>query len=173
MGAGGLATAKAGHDNELEERRKPSELSLEDLAKEASGKKCPAAREAYAGPVSVVGKDAPCEVGMRVRMGEGLLSHGEGTVVEIGAGEEEDGTCSVIWDSDQCSTRAMHAKLGTSSPMPQQNLPCRCRQPVAALGPHAGRQARAEINYPHFCRAHRSCSVQKMRVPRASASPRG
>mmetsp|Transcript_35578 Transcript_35578/g.84239 ORF Transcript_35578/g.84239 Transcript_35578/m.84239 type:complete len:154 (-) Transcript_35578:65-526(-) len=49
---------------------------------------------------------------MRVRMGDGLLSHGEGTVVEIGAGEEEDGTCSVIWDSDQCSTRAMHAKLG-------------------------------------------------------------
>ena len=132
MGAGGLGTAKAAHDNELEEKRKPSELSLEDLAKEASGKnKCPCVRESYDEPVSVVGKDTLCEVGMRVRMGDGLLSHGVGTVVEVGSSGEEDGTCSVIWDSDQCSTRAMHAKLGASSPMPHRNLPCSSRQPVA------------------------------------------
>mmetsp|Transcript_1197 Transcript_1197/g.2613 ORF Transcript_1197/g.2613 Transcript_1197/m.2613 type:complete len:144 (-) Transcript_1197:178-609(-) len=73
---------------------------------------CPAVQEQYDGPVTVVGKDVPCEVGMRVRMNEGLISHGIGTVTECFEDEELKGCCAVIWDSDQCHTRSLHSHMG-------------------------------------------------------------
>mmetsp|Transcript_40560 Transcript_40560/g.81278 ORF Transcript_40560/g.81278 Transcript_40560/m.81278 type:complete len:152 (+) Transcript_40560:181-636(+) len=73
---------------------------------------CPAVKERYEGPVTVVGKDTQCEVGMRVRMNEGLTSHGVGTVTECFKDEDLQGCCAVIWDSDQCHTRPLHSHMG-------------------------------------------------------------
>ncbi|EKX44501.1 hypothetical protein GUITHDRAFT_152980 [Guillardia theta CCMP2712] len=74
---------------------------------------CPPVRESYEeGELLYVGKDVPCQVGMRVRMAPGLISHGEGTVTAIFDEEEELGCCEVVWDSDQCHVRGLHAKLG-------------------------------------------------------------
>ncbi len=69
-------------------------------------------KEQYEGAVTVVGKDMPCKVGMRVRMNEGLTSHGEGTVTECFDDDEMRGCCAVIWDSDQCHTRSLHSHMG-------------------------------------------------------------
>jgi hypothetical protein len=90
-------------------------LTPEDLAQEANAasRRNDLLRETYDEPVTLVGKDVVCEVGMRVRMAEGMVSHGEGTVVEVVSGTE-DGCCQVIWDSDQSHTRQIHAKLGNS-----------------------------------------------------------
>mmetsp|Transcript_41817 Transcript_41817/g.81764 ORF Transcript_41817/g.81764 Transcript_41817/m.81764 type:complete len:122 (+) Transcript_41817:238-603(+) len=47
-------------------------------------------------------------------MMEGFISHGVGTVIEVHTESEgvQAGTCTVVWDSDQCHTRPLHAKLG-------------------------------------------------------------
>mmetsp|Transcript_7814 Transcript_7814/g.19009 ORF Transcript_7814/g.19009 Transcript_7814/m.19009 type:complete len:129 (-) Transcript_7814:281-667(-) len=47
-------------------------------------------------------------------MAEGFISHGIGTVTEVHEASDVDkaGTCTVIWDSDQCHTRPLHTRLG-------------------------------------------------------------
>jgi hypothetical protein len=41
---------------------------------------------------------------------QGYISHGVGTIMEVMEGTQE-GTCLVIWDSDECHTRHLHSKL--------------------------------------------------------------
>jgi hypothetical protein len=109
----GLAKAKADHEEGLEERRQLHELTAEE--KQQLLKLAPV-REAYeeGGLVVLVGKDIKPSVGMRVRMREGLISHGVGTVTAVLGIDctEEEGCCEVVWDSDQHHTRSLHVKLG-------------------------------------------------------------
>lgn len=72
-------------------------------------------REEYldGGLVVLVGKDTEAAVGMRVRMRDGLISHGVGTITALCSQEEaEAGCCEVVWDSNQSHTRSLHVKLG-------------------------------------------------------------
>lgn len=70
-------------------------------------------REEYEneGAIVTIGKDAEVAVGMRVRMREGLISHGVGTVTTV-LDQEEVGCCEVVWDSNQTHTRGLHIKMG-------------------------------------------------------------
>ena len=105
-----MAKAKADHDNELAQKqtnKQPHEISSEELR----ASKCPPQREHYENSPSVVGKDVEAVLGMRVRLGEGHISQGIGTMVEI-FDEDQAGTCAVIWDSDECHTRPLHEQLG-------------------------------------------------------------
>lgn len=70
-------------------------------------------REEYLddGAVVLVGKDVEVAVGMRVRMREGLISHGVGTIIAL-CDDSEAGCCEVVWDSNQSHTRGLHVKLG-------------------------------------------------------------
>ena len=76
IGSVGLAKAKADHDESLGERKGVHELSPEEK-KEL--KTIAPVREEYldGGLVVLVGKDTEAAVGMRVRMRDGLISHGE------------------------------------------------------------------------------------------------
>ena len=76
IGSVGLAKAKHDHDESLGERKQVHELNPEE--KKALRKLAPV-REEYLddGAVVLVGKDVEVAVGMRVRMREGLISHGE------------------------------------------------------------------------------------------------
>lgn len=106
-----MAKAKADHDAELAQKqanKQPHEISSEELRVS----KCPAKREHYEGSPSIVGKDVKADLGMRVRLGEGHISQGIGTLVEIFDDGEQAGTCAVIWDSDECHTRPLHEQLG-------------------------------------------------------------
>jgi len=110
VGGISVAKAKADHDAEIEkskEYKQPHELSSEELKV-----KCPPMREHYESPPSVVGKDVLPATGMRVRMSEGLISQGTGTIVELYDDAELAGSCAVIWDSDECHTRPLHERLG-------------------------------------------------------------
>jgi len=110
LGAGGLHAAKGAHDEAIKDRRQPHEIPPQELA---NLPKCPAVREQYEGPVTVIGKDVTPEAGMRVRMNEGYLSQGVGTIVEVySESQEYAGCCAVIWDSDQCHTRHLHSHMG-------------------------------------------------------------
>jgi len=79
-------------------------------------KKIAPIREEYEqdGLVLLVGKDVEPAKGMRVRMREGLISHGVGTVTALYGpdGGEDAGCCEVVWDSNQSHTRGLHVKLG-------------------------------------------------------------
>lgn len=116
LGGVSLAKAKADHDESMDERRQLHELTAEE--KQQLRTLAPV-REQYDddGLVLFVGKDVMPAVGMRVRMREGLISHGMGTVTRVlgqaeGDDPEETGTCEVVWDSDQAHTRGLHIKLG-------------------------------------------------------------
>jgi hypothetical protein len=76
IGSVGLAKAKADHDESLGDRKGMHELSPEQK-KEL--KTIAPVREEYldGGLVVLVGKDTEAAVGMRVRMRDGLISHGE------------------------------------------------------------------------------------------------
>lgn len=113
IGSVGLAKAKADHDETLGERKQLHELSPEE---QKQLKNVAPVREEYeeAGLVVLVGKDVEPAVGMRVRMREGLISHGAGTITALfgpDAGEEA-GCCEVVWDSNQSHTRGLHVKMG-------------------------------------------------------------
>ncbi len=106
-----MAKAKADHDAELAQNqvnKQPHQLS----ADERRTAKCPPRREHYEGTPSHVGKDVEASLGMRVRLAEGHISQGVGTLVEIFYEGEQAGTCAVIWDSDECHTRPLHEQLG-------------------------------------------------------------
>lgn len=114
IGTVGLHGAKAAHDETLGERKQVHELSPEEK-KEL--KKLAPVREEYAadsGDFSLVGKDVDAAVGMRVRMREGLISHGVGTITALCGDDdpEQAGCCEVVWDSNQAHTRSLHVKLG-------------------------------------------------------------
>ncbi len=106
-----MAKAKADHDEELAQNqvnKQPHQLS----ADERRTAKCPPRREHYEVEPSHVGKDVEPSLGMRVRLAEGHISQGVGTLVEIFYEGEQAGTCAVIWDSDECHTRPLHEQLG-------------------------------------------------------------
>ena len=110
IGGISVAKAKADHDAEIAQKqshKQPHELSTEELRA-----KCPPQREHYEGNPSRVGKDVEASLGMRVRLGEGHISQGVGTIVEIFEEGDQVGTCAVIWDSDECHTRPLHQQLG-------------------------------------------------------------
>ena len=114
IGTVGLGTAKAAHDESLGERKQLHELSPEEK-KEL--KKLAPVREEYAadsGVFALVGKDVDAAVGVRVRMREGLISHGVGTITALCGDDdpEQAGCCEVVWDSNQAHTRSLHVKLG-------------------------------------------------------------
>lgn len=111
MGSLGLAKAKADHDETLGERKEVHELSPEEKKELRTVKPV---REEYEedGALVLVGRDVEASVGMRIRMREGLISHGLGTITTLLNGEEEGGCCEVVWDSNQKHTRGLHLKMG-------------------------------------------------------------
>ena len=110
LGYGGLAKAKADHDAGLGEKKSIYDLTPEE---QAELKNVVPVREEYesTGLVVLVGKDIEATLGLRVRMREGLISHGVGTITALLQGDEEDGLCEVVWDSNQLHTRGLHVKM--------------------------------------------------------------
>ncbi len=121
IGSVGLAKAKADHDETQTEHKQVHELTLEEK-KELNPlvffgppkRRLQPLREEYeSGVVVFVGKDVDAVVGMRVRMREGLISHGVGTITCLGNdGTLDAGCCDVVWDSDQRHTMGLHVKMG-------------------------------------------------------------
>ena len=109
----GLAKAKADHDETHSERKQVHELTVEEK-KELRKLQAKPVREEYESGVEVfVGQDVEAAVGMRVRMREGLISHGVGTITCLGNDAAEDaGCCEVVWDSDQMHVMAVHVRMG-------------------------------------------------------------
>jgi len=110
LGYGGLAKAKADHDAGLGEKKSIYDLTPEE---QAELKNVVPVREEYesTGLVVLVGQDIEATLGLRVRMREGLISHGVGTITALLQGDEEDGLCEVVWDSNQLHTRGLHVKM--------------------------------------------------------------